>query len=234
MSKSKNINYHRVCLFIVEGSTDKIALNNILSKYFADKKLRTYIVGTDITSDEHSTEDNIVNNLKTNINLFLKREKLNKTDIAKIIHLTDLDGTFIDDSAVLFNKHYLHPYYTDENILTSHVDKIIERNHRKAANLKKLLATGEIYSIPYKIYFVSCNLEHLLHNKNNASNEDKRLLAEALAEKFLGKELTFLDFLRDEGVIDDTNYEESWANAQKENNSLLRKTNLDKALNDKN
>ena len=167
------------------------------------------------------------------IRAFIQREKLKKSDIVRVIHLTDLDGTFIDDSNVVYNDAYEHPYYTKNDIQTAHTFLIRERNRRKAENIKTLIALDKILSIPYKLYFMSCNLDHVLYNENNLSDEEKRLYAEEFSEKFLGKELSFLDFLSKEGVIDASTYTDSWAEVQKSTNSLLRKTNIDKAILDK-
>lgn len=234
MSKSKNINFQRVCLLIVEGSSDKISLFNIFSKYLSKNKLRTYIMKTDITSESGIKPENIEKNLAQRIESFLKQDKLKKSDITNIIHLTDLDGTFIDDKYVKFNKEYEQPFYTTSDIQTVRPNSIKDRNHRKADNIRKLLTVDSILTKPYKLYFMSCNIDHVLHNVNNISDAEKQRLAEEFADKFLGHELTFLDYLKNEGVIDSDTYEESWDKVQCGLNSLKRKTNIDKALKNNN
>lgn len=234
MSKSKNVNFQRVCLLIVEGPSDKISLFNILSKYLSKNKLRTYIMRTDITSESGIKPENIEKNLAQRIDSFLKQDKLKKSDITNIIHLTDLDGTFIDDKYVKFNKECEQPFYTTNDIQTVRPDSIKDRNHRKADNIRKLLTVDSILSKPYKLYFMSCNIDHVLHNTNNIDDAEKQRLAEEFADKFLGQELTFLDYLKKEGVIDFDTYEESWDKVQCGLNSLNRKTNIDKALKNSN
>lgn len=229
MSKSKNTNFQRVCLLIVEGSTEKRSLNNIISKYLMGKQLRTLIMGTDITSEKSINVSNIQTRLWERVRRFIDEQKLKKTDIARIIHLTDMDGTFIDDTNVIYNKSYIKPFYEEDRILTVNVKSIQERNHRKAENIRSLIATSEISGIPYKIFFMSCNLEHALHGRNNLTDEEKSDMADEIAECYLGKEVTFFADLKEQGLLCDT-YVDSWNEIQKENNSLHRKTNLNKIL----
>lgn len=230
MSKSKSINLRRVCLFIVEGISDKIALQNILTKYFSSKKLRTCVLETDITSDENSTPSNIEQVLTDEICTWLQVSKLTKQDIYRIIQLTDLDGAFIPDSQVIYNASYKHPYYTEKDIQTAYVQNIPQRNHRKAGNINALLECSTILGIPYNLYFMSCNLDHVLYNRNNVDSSEKLTLAEEFADRFLGSEQEFIDFLKKEGVIDDATYSDSWDKVKQNGNSLQRKTNIDKAI----
>lgn len=230
MSKSKNINFQRVCLLIVEGHTDKRSLNNIISKYLKGKQLRALIMGTDITSDKSINVSNIQIHLWERIKRFIEEQKLKKTDIVRIIHLTDTDGAFIDDTNVIYDKAYKDPYYKEDKILTAHVESIKGRNHRKAENIRFLLSLSNLSGIPYKIFFMSCNLEHVLHGRNNLTDEEKSDMAEQIAEYYLGKENTFFDDLRGSGLLYNTSYIDSWNEIQIGTNSLKRKTNLDKML----
>ena len=53
-----------VILFIFEGVTEKIALENILEKIFSSNHVDVEFIGTDITSDKDITLSNIENELK--------------------------------------------------------------------------------------------------------------------------------------------------------------------------
>ena len=81
-------------------------------------------------------------------------------------------------------------------------------------------------SIPYRAYYRSSNLDHVLYGKLNSSDEEKENDAYAFAKKYKDdidgflKDISDSDFSRMEG------YKESWAFIKKECHSLERHTNL--------
>lgn len=236
MSRSKNINYGQICVVLVEGKSDKRALENVLSKLFnsVHKKIRVYCFEGDITSSLNSTPSNIETKIISFTNSQLAKNKIKFSDIYRIVHITDLDGCYIDNNCVVFDKGYEEPYYGENEIRTCRAKEIINRNATKSQNIDHLL-TVEVLTfgkaqVPYNLYFMSCNLDHVLYNQRNLPHNEKISKAIAFADEFLEAPLTFFGFLRNEDVTIDGSYTESWNFVKKGNNSLKRKTNIDKLL----
>ena len=69
---------------------------------------------------------------------------------------------------------------------------------RKADILFKLRRTGTVQGIPYKIYYNSCNLEHVLYNElKDFTDDDKRDMSDDFAEKYEGRAEEFVEFISD-------------------------------------
>ncbi len=91
----------------------------------------------------------------------------------------------------------------------------------------KLYTTGKIRNIPYRLYFNSCNLEHVLYNElKDFSDDEKEMLSDDFAEKYEGKVWEFIDFISDRSVTVEGTYKETWKYIEKDKNSLQRHSNM--------
>ena len=87
--------------------------------------------------------------------------------------------------------------------------------------------TSKINSIPYEMYYMSCNLEHVLHDKlEDISEDEKKELANKFADRFYEKEIEFIDFInnKDFKVLGD--YKATWDFIKKDLNSVNRYSNF--------
>lgn len=170
--------------------------------------------------------------------------------ITEIVHIIDVDGVYIDDTQVLAadaDTPLQHPTYEDAYILANDPDKIRERNARKRDNIDALLAfqkdgfpiqnfvdtgrgnkaTTKIHTVPYSLYYFSCNLDHFTVNDRNLDRYTKVYSADLFARRYGNSVDDFAGFLRnDPAAIKDLSYEESWTMLTQGNNSLGRYTNI--------
>ena len=171
----------RIILLLVEGWTDETALLFISTNFSEQYGIKIDIQSGDITS---GTKDNkpVAARIGAVVNKYIKTHHLQKDDIIFVAQITDSDGVFIKDELVdvenISDEQMLIP---GERILVKTMIKqehIIERNHFKSRNLDLLINKKTIKDIQYRIYYVSVNLEHCLHNNPNVSSpEVKRRLA---------------------------------------------------------
>lgn len=216
----------KVILFIVEGKSEKVFLNPILNKLYDNDEIVFAVVDGDITGDYQVTSvENIYDKLKTIINEFLQQKKLLLNDIYKVIHLIDTDGAFIPDQDVIYHNDELI-LYTFNSIKTAHVDKVIRKNNLKKKVCEKLVETKKIHNIPYRIYFVSCNLDHVLYNEQNLNPSIKVQKALDLADEFYDNERKFIELIESDVVMNYPTYQESWTGIFNNKNSLRRSTNF--------
>ncbi|MFW5795043.1 MAG: hypothetical protein ACOCV1_06125 [Bacillota bacterium] len=215
----------KLILFLVEGITEEISFGMIFSEIFNDKEIEFQIVHGDITTDDDVNSANIIKKISSEIDKFLAREHYNKNDILKIIHLVDTDGAYIPDKNIKKSERK-NIYYSDQEILTNSPDYIKERNNKKSRILNRLAKTSEINKLSYKIYYLSCNLEHVLHDNANVKREAKKIKAEEFENKFFECEHNFIDYIKSSDFAVSGSYDDTWSFIKKESNSLKRFCNL--------
>lgn len=166
-SNEEEIRKRKVVLILVEGASDKTALG-LIEKFYRSRNLKVYITNGDITSNGITTVTNCTNILKEIVREFREDKKLEKEDISEIIHIIDTDGAFIPDDCIEVDKILSDFYYTLDCIKANSKRKVKIRNDRKIEIIKKLLETEEIdKTIKYRMFYMSCNLDHVLYNEIN-------------------------------------------------------------------
>lgn len=219
----------KILLFLVEGLSDKDALEPILSELVDNTKIRFEVQRCDLTSSLDTELRNL--NMKQRITKVIKdflekNHGIMKKHIEKIIFLSDSDGCYIDDSYIHYSDIDTSFRYEDDGIYTNRPDAVIERNEMKSRNLNMIHSASEVFAIPIETYYFSCNLDHVLHNERNLEQYLKEDYAFDFADKYENKEEEFIDFVNDSLLCLANNYEDTWAKIKEDNNSLLRFTNL--------
>ena len=154
----------KVMLFIVEGPTDETSLSTVLNRIFSSATVKFQVVHGDILTRDFTSSDKIVAAVWEQEKEFMG-SIYRKSDICRIVHLTDMDGVFIPDDAVVENDTVeidTPPYYTETQIQTPNRAGILDRNQRKRNNIDRLSACPKVAGIPYSMYYFSLNLEHKL------------------------------------------------------------------------
>lgn len=148
-----------------------------------------------------------------------------------IIHIVDTDGVYIPEIDIKEADVEKAQYYED-HIDVKNVKAIVNRNRRKGAILYKLRKTGKINGIPYRIYFNSCNLEHVLYDElKDFTDEEKQILSDDFADKYDGKVNEFIEFISDNQIAVPGTFQKTWDYIEKDRNSLNRHSNMHLILN---
>lgn len=223
----------KIILLVVEGITEDISLRGILSELFNDKKIEFCLVRTDITTREDIKPNNIKKELGNIVKNFLGRT-FRETDLQEVIHLVDTDGVYIPETNIEEDVTLNNFVYSIDRIKAKDINKVIERNETKKANLEVLISTNEVLKkIPYKVYYLSQNLEHFFHDKLNCTREEKNKLAQLLEDRYIEDLESFLIFVRDSKLKSPDDYNDSWDYIKKSTNSLSRCSNIHIFLKDK-
>lgn len=187
----------KVVAFIVEGPSDEAAIGSVMKEFFYEQIERV------------KSRYRYVNN-----------------DFLKIIHIADTDGVYISEADIREEDVGVIRYCSD-HIEAKNVRKVMERNKRKGDILYKLRKTGKINGIPYRIYFNSCNLEHVLYGElKDYSDEEKQMLSDDFADRYDGKANGFIDFISAPEIAVSGTYQKTWDYIEKDTNSLNRHTNM--------
>lgn len=216
----------KVVLVIVEGPSDDTALGVMLNQVFDKDSVHVHILHGDITTRNGVTSQNIVSKIGNDVRVFAKSQHYTSCDFRQIIHIIDTDGVYIPDDSIYENSTCDNILYESDGIYTSNRQSIIERNLQKKENLYRLRITGQIWKVPYKVYYMSCNLDHVLYNKRNSTDEDKEDDAYEFAKKYKNDLTGFLKFICDSNFSVGGNYKESWEHIENGMNSIERYSNL--------
>lgn len=215
----------KIILFIVEGISDQTSLGYIMSQLIADDQVHFAVTGGDITTSPGTNSGNIaakVGNVVRNFSGSTFKPK----DFRAVVHLVDTDGAFIAPGHIVQGKND-DPLYTQTGIVTSRTDPIVRRNENKSANLNRLIALRKVWgSIPYSLYFFSCNLDHVLHNDANTAWRDKVKLANDFEDRYHEQPAQFIDLLKTSSFTVPGSYKETWHFIQGGDNSLKRYSNF--------
>ena len=221
----------RAKIVIVEGPSDNTSLSVYLSRYFDEKNIEFIELHSNILSEKYKMPNNIITDLNSIIDDYLENNRYIKlTYIDEIIQIVDTDGMFIDDSKIIEDKTAVHNRYTLDNIYTDNVEKIRSLNKVKIANVDNLLSKKDImirkYKVPYLVYYMSRNLEHVLHDRiDNVSVEEKEKLSYQFANKYNDVQ-DFVNFIKNSSFSVNRKYKESWDFIKEDTNSLKRFSNL--------
>ena len=170
--------------------------------------------------------DNIVAKIGEAVRASAKSQHYSSKDFKQIIHIVDTDGAYIPDKKIISNPECDEISYESDGIYTTDQQGIVERNKQKTGNLYRLRETGQIWKIPYRVYYMSCNLDHVLHNKRNSTDAEKETDAYAFAKKYKNNVDGFVSFICDSDFSVNGDYKESWIHIETGMNSIERYTNL--------
>lgn len=194
------VNEKKVIAVIVEGPSDEAALGSILKEYFSSEEIQFVVVHGDITTKDYTSADNILSKINNLIESVKQKYGYRIEDFLKIIHIVDMDGAFCND--VIVKKDIEGVRYYLDHIETKYPDYLIRKHTQKAEILSKLYSSGKINGVSYRIYFNSCNLEHVLFDElKDFTDEEKADMADDFAEKYEGKVEDFVEFISQEDLI---------------------------------
>lgn len=204
----------KIVFVIVEGPSDDEALGVLLSKIYDKDSVYVHIMHGDITTQAGVNSSNIVSKVGNCVRQYAVQNHYKQVDFKEIIHIVDMDGAYAPDSAVIEDEEAVKP------------DGIISRNARKRENIDRLKSTGQIWKLPYGIYYMSCNLDHALYGKVNSTDEEKEEDAYQFAKKYRNDIPGFLKYIKESDFAVGPDYKESWDFITEELHSLERHTNL--------
>lgn len=157
------------------------------------------------------------------------------SDFIEIVHLVDMDGAYIHDNQIVVKTPDIlvdpdkpqKPFYSDNHIFVDNIEAIRQRNQQKSTILNRLISLKNVWAtIPYSVYFFSCNLDHIMHGQRNLFEKDKYAYAVQFDKSYGDSPQLFCDFLNAPEIAVQGNYGETWTFINADTNSLKRYTNF--------
>lgn len=212
-------------MVIVEGPSDENAIGGILKEYFSSKEVQFAVVHGDITSDFDTTKDNVLIKIGYKVEEIRSKYGYCLEDFVRIIHITDTDGSFTKDC--IQQSDVKNIQYYENHIEAADISKVEQRNKHKSEILSKLYSTGKVKNINYKIYFNSCNPEHVLYDElKDFTDVEKQTLSDDFAEEYEGNVEAFIEFISNPNFAVIDTYKMTWRFIEKDMNSLHRHSNM--------
>ena len=216
----------KIVFVIVEGPSDDEALEILLEKLFENNKVFVHITHGDITSEPGIDPAKILAKVGEMVKWYAKSNHLTSLHFQRIIHIVDMDGAYIPDQSIVEDISAEKPIYSLTEIRTANVNGIKQRNDTKRLCLNRLSIASESWGIPYQVYYMSCNLDHVLYNKQNSSNEEKEHDAIQFVKKYRNDLDGFIAYISKSCFSVQSNYIDSWNYIKQNLHSLERHTNL--------
>ena len=219
------MNEKKVVAVIVEGPSDEMAIGGILKEFFSSEEVQFAVVHGDLTSDYNVTVKNVVSKIRALIESIRGKYGYQWGDFLRIIHIADTDGAFTVNCIQEADVENIQ--YYEDHIEYFKIDEVEKRNKHKSDIMYKLYTTGKVHDVPYRLYFNSCNLEHVLYGElKDFTDDEKEILSDDFAEKYEGKALKFIDFISDRSFAVEGTYRETWKYIEKGKHSLQRHSNM--------
>ena len=216
----------KIIFVIVEGPSDEQALGVLLTRFFNQNEVVVQVMHQDITTQNGVTSTNIISKIQKVVKDYTEENFYNKKDFLRIIHLVDMDGAYIPNDFVVDDPAADDPIYSETQIRTKNKAGIEQRNWQKGAVLYKISNTKEIWTIPYQVFYMSVNLDHVLYNKLNSSDEEKEEDSFKFVRQYRDCIPEFIRFLSESDFSVTTGYKESWEYIRQDLHSLERHTNF--------
>lgn len=215
----------KIVFVIVEGPSDEEALGVLLNRIYDSKAVYVQVMHCDITTELDVNTGNVVAKIGDVVKKYAGRT-FKSGDFSRIIHITDTDGAFIPDDAVVEDAAAVKPLYSATEIRTQRKSGIENRNLRKRECLNRLSSVSRIWGVPYQIYYMSCNLDHALYGKLNSTDYEKEADAFAFAKKYRDDIPSFMKYISESDFSVVGSYPQSWQYISEGLHSLERHTNF--------
>ena len=215
----------KIVFVIVEGPSDEEALGVLLNRIYDSKAVYVQVMHCDITTELDVNTSNVVAKIGDVVKKYAGRT-FKSGDFSRIIHITDTDGAFIPDDAVVEDAAAVKPLYSATEIRTQRKSGIENRNQRKRECLNRLSSASRIWGVPYQIYYMSCNLDHALYGKLNSTDDEKESDSFAFAKKYRDDIPSFMKYISESDFSVVGSYPQSWQYISEGLHSLERHTNF--------
>lgn len=221
----------KIVFVIVEGPSDDEALAVLLDRIYDNNSVYVYIAHCDLTTEMDASGNyvrgySILNKVGGIVKEYMNRSHLSKTHFREIVHIIDMDGAYIPDEAIQQSDEADKPIYSQSTIYTDNVMSIKKRNEQKRGCIDKLSSTPSVCGISYQSYYMSCNLDHVLYDKLNLTDDEKEKEATQFAKAYKDDIPGFIHFISNSDFSVTSGYLESWAFIKSEKHSLERHTNF--------
>lgn len=240
----------RIVLLLVEGESDATLLTPSFNALFPTlnmphqthgEPLRCDVTTVSLYPDDArftglDPRDNAPTMVRKTVRERIARADYAKADVACVVQLIDLDGAFIPSDCIIEDRNCERIVYGEHDITVHDKSQRLQLCAHKRRNVNALRGMTEIMNVPYRLFYVSRNLEHAFADlRGTVSTTRKNQTAARLAATFVRDPDIFKDILtrlyalhRNEAGTAEVSWKTSWDDVMKHGSllSLHRGSNL--------
>lgn len=203
-------------LVLVEGPNDKLRLINIEDFFDSKKAILFPMEGDWLKSSTYFS------NYEDKIKFALAKDKSHDfDDFDEIVQICDTDGCFINDSCVKSDLSIKKIEYGANYIKTRDLKSDLTCKHNKITNINNLLISNNI-----RLFYNSCNIDHVFDNVANLSKNRKNTLAACAKLRYDANNLKLIEELHSANASKTLDHKASWDYIKQGFNSLSRCSNV--------
>ena len=226
----------KVVVVIVEGITDQMVFEKFIRKLVKKNGFFLKVINGDLLTNKQLNQNTgyeIIEDIKK---LIYKEIKLNHEDIAFIGHVIDTDGIFIPKSSFVVDVENKHTFYGKNYVYDLEKRQVILKDEQskekllnswsvKRENVKELFdeVRYAYMDIPYKIYYNSLDLEHVISNRI-VKDKDKEKEVVKFISSLKNKSHWFKEYFNT--MTSTLDYEDSWVDIIGSKNWYEAKSNI--------
>lgn len=217
----------KIVFVIVEGPSDSDVIEAMLNKILDKNTVYVHITHGDITTEKGTNASNILSKIGKIVKNYIDNSSFKKKDIKEIVHVIDTDGAYIDDNYVIEDSKAANIIYSLQGIICNNKSRIVCRNKDKSKVLNRLIGCDKVFeTIPYSCYYMSCNIDHVLYNKMNSTDEEKENDSIQFVDKYENQTNKLITFMTESNFSVMDGYHESWKYIKEDLHSIERNTNF--------
>ncbi|QIH75697.1 hypothetical protein GTN31_04950 [Macrococcoides canis] len=221
-------------IIIVEGVTDELLVGELIEDFKErHPNVTTHIVDGDLFFRNINSNKSI----KALVGDFVKQTVIPETkiklkDISAVIQIVDIDGVYINCNQIIINSDLTKlTYHSDKIEVCNEGEKnyILNRNKIRSRNINSVVNGKVLKDKPYKLFFHSCNLEHVLFDELNYNEENK--YDDVNAKILTSNPEELLKLLIENSSINpdfdfNENYKNTWNEIKSNTNEISRSNNV--------
>lgn len=221
---------------IVEGDSDSHFFFDELQKKCRDEHILIKAYDGDIFTDYSKMDIPIRDRIRA---FFVERMgELRVSDFLGILHLTDTDGAFVSDDKVIVDLNQQEKIIYSVNGIFVNSAEQQEKMQRRNQQKKSQTAAARFISnitynkieIPYRLFYLSQHLEHVVFDELNVpGNEKIKKIIKFIKEQAAPNSIESLlnNHFPQLPVLTESKHKESWDFIFQGDNSLQRYTNAE-------
>lgn len=226
----------KLILIIVEGISDKAYLYPIkkMVRARSNRKIEFKVTKGDILVQNGTNCTNIELKVGETIQEYLNLYGLEWDDIRQVVHIVDLDGTFIDTNNIITDTSLQkgQTVYFRDKITNLNRNNIIRRNRKKIDCLEVLynldmIKYGNKTETPYRVYYFSTNIDDFFFGEQNLTDLQKETNSNLISNNYIDDPEGYRNFIEENYCVSG-DYFQTWEYVKIDNNSLSRCTNFNK------
>jgi len=221
----------KTIILLVEGICELTVFEKAMATLKDDIDVKIIVMDGDPLTNRDNFDESVKKIIGNYISATKKQFHLEDADILFTAQLTDTDGVFVGEEDIIIDKKfcdYDNKGYEFDTIRVnskSKKDDILKRNAQKLLRINILSKEDKIAGAPYRLYYFSCNLDHIIYNVSESRRCDKTNKSTEFSKKYADYS-SLKNFFNKPDIAINGDFNTTWDYLRIDENSLKRGSNV--------